>query len=240
LGANNFLLSDISELGVTAAAEFSLSALIATTIFRACNAIYWKRKTGSFFPIEHSNFFMLDDNGERKVKWMNVLGITIRPFINMSFQVSIILAFQNATKAELNSGVITAMFATYCIFTAVFSWIFFGEKLSLKFAVGIGLMMSCVVCISASAFFGNNKLSLDEVLHTYYALGYGLLAPLLISISISVARYFTINHGYSSLSYTIDNFTSIGIIELPFFIYFDALRPYTFREVGFGIGAGFF
>lgn len=132
------------------------------------------------------------------------------------------------------------MFATYCIFTAVFSWIFFGEKLNLKFAIGIGFMMSCVLCISAGAFIGNSKLTLREVMHTYWALGYGLLAPLLISISISVARYFTIYHGYSSLSYTIDNFTAIGIIELPFFIYFDYLRPYTFEEVVFGIGAGSF
>lgn len=83
---------------------------------------------------------------------MNVVGIIIRPCINVSFQISIIKAFQYATIAGLNAGVITSMFSTYCIFTSVFTYFIFGEKLKLKFILGIILMLSCVILISLSSF----------------------------------------------------------------------------------------
>ena len=52
----------------------------------------------------------------------------------------------------------------------------------------------------------------------YYALGFGILAPLLISIFISVSKYWTINYGYKSQDLTIDSFMLIGLLEILFFI----------------------
>jgi drug/metabolite transporter (DMT)-like permease len=135
----------------------------------------------------------LDGNGYRKLKWANVLGIFIRPFINVSFQISIILAFNHADIAGLNSGVITSMFSTYCIFTSFFTWVVFGEKLQLKFVFGIFLLICGVAFISLSSFSSTNN-SGERKIEVYYALGFGLLAPFLISISITVARYFTQHH----------------------------------------------
>ena len=100
------------------------------------------------------------------------------------------MAFENAEIAGLNSGVITSMFATYCIFTSIFTWIVFKEKLKLKFVLGIALMLCCVALISLSSIEpsgGKSKIKKEA----YYALGYGLLAPFLISISITLSRYFT-------------------------------------------------
>ena len=62
------------------------------------------------------------------------------------------MAFKNAEIAHLNSGVITSMFSTYCIFTSILTWIVFNEKLKLKFVLGISLMICCVALISLSSF----------------------------------------------------------------------------------------
>jgi len=39
----------------------------------------------------------------------------------------------------------------------------------------------------------------------------------LISIFISVSRFWSQNFGYNSLDYTIDSFFVMGLIEVPFF-----------------------
>ena len=86
LGTNNFFLGFISELGIAAAFEFSLGALLVTSIVKLVVAIRSKRQTGHFFPYERSNFFRKNEKtGKVSIKWMNVLGIVLRPICNMSF-----------------------------------------------------------------------------------------------------------------------------------------------------------
>ena len=60
------------------------------------------------------------------------------------------LALAYAKEAELNQGLITAMFATYCVFTSIIFYMIFNEKLRVKFLVGIALMVSCVVLVALS------------------------------------------------------------------------------------------
>ena len=86
LGTNNFFLGFISELGLAAAFEFSLGAFIVTLIIKTIVAIKSKRVTGQFFPLKSSNFYVKDKaNGVVSIKWINVLGIILRPLCNMSF-----------------------------------------------------------------------------------------------------------------------------------------------------------
>ena len=55
----------------------------------------------------------------------------------------------------MNTGVITALFATYCIFVSIEMRIVFAETLKLKFFIGILAMLICVGCISFSALGGH-------------------------------------------------------------------------------------
>ena len=86
LGTNNFFLGFISKLGIAAAFEFSLGAMIVTLTVKLVLAIKAKKEKGVFFPVETSNFVYEDKvTGGVKIKWMNVLGIVVRPSCNMSF-----------------------------------------------------------------------------------------------------------------------------------------------------------
>lgn len=63
LGVNNYFLGYISFLGPLAALEFSVGAFTVTTTYKCLEAIRFKYSHGSFFPIEHSNFFELNKEG---------------------------------------------------------------------------------------------------------------------------------------------------------------------------------
>jgi len=53
--------------------------------------------------------------------------------------------------AGINQGVISSIFTCSIIFTAIFFFIFYGEKLNLRHLVGIFFMTVCVVLISVGS-----------------------------------------------------------------------------------------
>ena len=73
---------------------------------------------------------------------------------------------------------------------------------------------------------------------------FGLLAPFMISISISISRFWTINYDYKSLDFTIDTFLAISIAEIGFFFYFNGQvndgNGYKLQQIGFGVAASVF
>jgi drug/metabolite transporter (DMT)-like permease len=106
--------------------------------------------TGHFWKAEDSNFFKKDLQGNICLNKINVLGLIIRTCFTIMVQTSTMLALMYAKKSGLNQGLITSMFATYCIFTTVFSYFLFNEKLSLKFSIGISFMIACVALVAGS------------------------------------------------------------------------------------------
>ena len=101
-------------------------------------------------------------------------------------------------------------------------------------------MLACVTIISLQSLDTGSSLNYNAL----YALGFGLLAPFMISISISISRYWTVNHNYQSFDFTIDTFLMISIAEIGFFVYFngeinDGLG-YSAEQIGFGVAASLF
>ena len=76
----------------------------------------------------------------------------MRVLINILFQSTTMLAFMFAEKAGINQGLITSLFSTYCVFTSIIFYFLFNEKLKLKFIIGIGLMLNCVVLVCYSKY----------------------------------------------------------------------------------------
>ena len=60
LGTNNFFLSYISDLGIPAALEFSLGALIFCIFWKIGFAVRSKKRTGEYFPLDGSNMTTID------------------------------------------------------------------------------------------------------------------------------------------------------------------------------------
>lgn len=74
----------------------------------------------------------------------------MRSLLNISFQISLMMAFMFADRANLNQGLVTAFLSTYCVFTSVIFYLVFDEILRPKFVLGIALMISCVLLVSFS------------------------------------------------------------------------------------------
>lgn len=70
-----------------------------------------------------------------------------------------------------------------------------------------------------------------------FAIGFGLLAPLFISVFISISRYWTENFGYNSQDLTMDTVFLLGITEIYIFTSYYQAGEYTFSHVIFGLSA---
>lgn len=68
---------------------------------------------------------------------------------------------------------------------------------------------------------------------------FALLAPLMISIFISISRHWTMTYGYSSFEFSIDTFMLMGFIEVPFFIRHASSVGYSSYVIMCGLGASF-
>ena len=87
----------------------------------------------------------------------------------------------------------------YCVFTTAIFYFVFGEQLEQKFVIGIMFMITCVIFVATpekeTSVFEKGGADQDFF---FKAIGLGLLAPLFISIFISVSRFWTMNYGYKS------------------------------------------
>ena len=100
-------------------------------------------------------------------------------------------------------------------------------------------MLTCVSFISFSALSSQHKEGkLNK--NAICALGFGIMAPLMISIMITISRYWTEKHGYSSLDYSIDTFVLLSLFEIGFFIYFAENNTFTWLQILYGVAASVF
>lgn len=241
LGFNNFLLGLISNKGISSLYIFSVGALLYVGVYRLIEAIKNKIETGHFISFEKSNLFE-SNKGVLKLKWVNVGGLILRSLLNISFQISLMMAFMFAERAHLNQGLVTAFLSTYCVFTSIIFYLVFDEILRPKFVLGIALMISCVLLVSFSTHSSAEAADSTKQHHHSNALicfSFSLMAPLMISCFISVSRHWTMNFGYSSFDFTIDTFTVMGLVEIPFFINYHLTHGYSMYVFMAGIGAAF-
>jgi drug/metabolite transporter (DMT)-like permease len=89
----------------------------------------------------------------------------------------------------------------YCVFTTAIFYFVFGEQLEQKFVIGIIFMITCVIFVATpkkvSSVSASDMGGAEQEIFVK-AIGLGLLAPLFISIFISVSRFWTTNYGYKS------------------------------------------
>ena len=83
-------------------------------------------------------------------------------------------------------------------------------------------MLLCVILISYPEQIAGELVNNEEPISQdlYIALGFGLLAPVVMSIFISVSRYWTVNYGYNSLDITMDTVLVLGLSYISIFTHY--------------------
>lgn len=148
-----------------------------------------------------------------------------------------------AKEAGINQGLITSLFSTYCVFTSVIFFFLFQEKLKFKFLIGISLMLACVILVSVAqtpkAPSQTVSANGEDSSAAKVAIAFGLLSPFLISIFISVSRYWSQTFNYRSIDFTVDTFMIMGFVEVPLFVWYQLGVGYSFKAIVCGLGASF-
>lgn len=87
------------------------------------------------------------------------------------------------------------------------------------------------------AFLGTDNISKEKA--GFMAISLGIFTPFMISIFISISRYWSQVHGYKSIDFTVDAFLCMGLIEIVFFIQHQMNVGYTVKAMLCGVGASF-
>ena len=212
-GLGSFFQGLISDQGLSGSYLFAVGALAFALTFRIFEAVKLKIETGSFYDIEQSNFIK-----DRKIKWINLLGLFLRSGLNKGFQIMCVYAFMYAEKASLNQGIITALLSTYCVFTSIIFLAVFNERLQTKFLVGIILMMSCVFLVAMPSGGDEMSLTVEQLYYSRLAIVLSIMISLVISLFILVSRYWTETFGYNTIDFNVDSIMVMGLVEIGFFI----------------------
>ena len=83
-----------------------------------------------------------------KVEWGNIGWFTFYCLNYVTYQTIVVLTFYFCILASLNAGVVTTIWSITPLFTAMFAFILFGERLSHKHLIGLVCLVLCVALIS--------------------------------------------------------------------------------------------
>lgn len=227
-GINNFFLGTISDLGISAAFLFCLGALTCGFLYHVMWIVYNLIAYNVVWRKEISNLIKVDERGNCSFNWANIIGLIMRCLLMIGIQLSVIKGFEYASKANMNSGIITSLFSLNCVFSPLMSYVLFNEQLSCRFIVGIMLSLACVVLVAfpdpgAGGSFKPTELLKHLKWHSNFttALMFGFLTPVIQSTLLNLTRYLTIKHEYRTMDLSMDMYLIVGLIELPIFFYYN-------------------
>lgn len=85
-----------------------------------------------------------------ELDWRRVVAPIIKALVGLLFQIMIFLSFNFASKSSnnMNSGVVSSLFTSNVVFTSIFFYIFFNQKLSRSVLTGMFFIILCAVLIS--------------------------------------------------------------------------------------------
>ena len=150
----NYITADLS---LTHGIQWMFPSFVSSSIIWVLFHIYNHRQRNKdgkepvpFFSRENSIYYKKNERGELVLDWL-VLGAPIRrTLVETSILILLAVTFQFADQSKINSGIITSLFATSLVFTSVYFYFAHSQKLTKTDALGILMMIACIVIISLS------------------------------------------------------------------------------------------
>ena len=136
-----------------------------------------------------------------------------------------ILSGQVAIDAKINPGIISGVLSTSILFTSVFSYVLFNERITLKMMLGITIVIisvTWILMVNGNAS-GQNfcEISCDaEASQKVLAILLALAASFMTSIRAVQAKWVYVKHGYGPFDFSIDSGFLTGFTLLAFWVYF--------------------
>lgn len=137
----------------------------------------------------------------------------------------------------MNQGVIAGLFTSGVIFSSLFFYLLYNERINLLTAAGMASIIAGVVCVGTS---DSERLPFEQD-HLIWAVFFALLSGVLIGLNGVIFRFYVVKVGYSALQLNIDGFMWSGLALSFLFghaVYFEAVE-YSARDLTEGVFAAF-
>jgi len=92
-----------------------------------------------------------------KFTWQRFSAPVARTFAYLAICITMQYCFDFAYKSGVNSGIISSIFSSSCIFTSMIFYFKYGHKLSMIDAIGIGFILLCVCMIALGGAGGSSE-----------------------------------------------------------------------------------
>ena len=83
----------------------------------------------------------------KEKKLVAVGGLLLRGLNHIALISVTFMAFKHADSAHENQGVIAGLFTSGVVFTTIFFWLIYGEKITFKTFIGMSIIISGVICV---------------------------------------------------------------------------------------------
>ena len=195
MGTGGFLYaSNYAEYGMAGSGVLGPIPLVTTSLAKIIREVHFRYKTGTW--VRKSKSAWIKDEGG--VRWSSLIPLAANTLLQFAYIVIMSVAWDFASKAGLNQGVITQLLFFASIINCITFYCFFGEKISKLHLIGVALLCAGIVCIGVSAATQNEE-DLDEsvdtggrspLLNSILALTIGFGGPIVISIMQFTNRKF--------------------------------------------------
>ena len=83
----------------------------------------------------------------KEKKLVAVGGLLLRGLNHIALISVTFMAFKHADSAHVNQGVIAGLFTSGVVFTTIFFWLIYGEKITFKTFIGMSIIISGVISV---------------------------------------------------------------------------------------------
>lgn len=147
----------------------------------------------SYFKIENSSYYVTIKNEQkelqleiRQISWKRISFPFIRAFLNTISVLAINICFKYTEISGINTGIISSVFATSCVFVVITFYFLENQKLTIYDFIGIFFVICCVVLVSLGGSL-NEKSSLDNkdssLMYVFLAVGLAITCGALFAFS---------------------------------------------------------
>ena len=157
--------------------------------------IQFKKKNpySSFFKLQESNYYITIKNEQkelnleiRKISWKRVSFPFLRAFLNTISVLAINVCYKYTEISGINTGIISSVFATSCVFVVISFYFLENQKLSINDFVGIFFVICCVVLVSLGGSLNDKHSNSNQdsgLIYVFLAVGFAITCGALFAFS---------------------------------------------------------
>ncbi|CAI2372023.1 unnamed protein product [Moneuplotes crassus] len=230
-GMANFVMGSHAKIGFLSRSIQENGAFFVILCITLYSAISARIKGETYWSWQKSNFRDIETG---KFHWKNLTGVLLYSAIILCAGFSVYFTFSFALYADINQGILTSLFGMAAVYSAIFAYFLFGDRLKIYHVVGMGMILCCIIGLSLGQKSKKHETTSTEntTLYSILSIMLACLCPIWFSSAGMTARYFSEKHNLDPFIITACMFAicNIGYTIITIKIYASGSHPFIFTE----------